>query len=211
MKFPFVIVFAHQKGGVGKSTLASNISVELAKIYDLAVIDLDMQKSLSYFNAIRSKSGSSKLDIIDINLAGELKTVINENKKLLIIDVGGFDSDLNRIAILGADLLITPVSDAGIELVGLLSFRSIIREIRKHRADLVAHILLNKIHTKANSSLNEVNDFIKSNPEFIKMDTIIRDRVDYKKSFDKGLSVIETNGKAANEMKLLIEEIIKNG
>ena len=50
MKVPFVIVLAHQKGGVGKSTIAANISVELAKICDLSVIDLDMQKSLTYFS-----------------------------------------------------------------------------------------------------------------------------------------------------------------
>lgn len=208
MKIPFVIVFAHQKGGVGKSTLASNLSVELAKKFDVSVIDLDMQKSLTYFNEIRSKSKFNKLDIINISSTEDLKMAINDNKKLLIIDVGGFDSDLNRVAILGADLLITPVSDAGIELVGLLSFRNTIRDIKKYRPDLVANILLNKIHTKTNAALTEIYDFINSNSEFKKMDSIIRDRVDYKRAFDKGLSVIETNGNAVNEMQHLVEEII---
>ncbi len=208
MKVPFVIVFAHQKGGVGKSTLASNISVELAKIYDLTVIDLDMQKSLTYFNNIRSKSGLQNLDILSINSAEELRKTINQNKKVLLIDVGGFDSDLNRVAILGADLLITPVSDAGIDLVGLLAFRNILREIQKHRPDLVASILLNKIHTQTNSSLKGINEFINSNSEFKQMNAIIRYRVDYKKAFDKGQSVMEIKNKATDEMKLLVEEII---
>jgi chromosome partitioning protein len=208
MKVPFVIVLAHQKGGVGKSTIASNISVELAKICDLSVIDLDMQKSLTYFNNIRSKLGLQSLDILNINSAEELKKSINQNKKVLLIDVGGFDSDLNRIAILGADLLITPVSDAGIELVGLLAFRNILREIKKHRPDLVASILLNKIHTQTNASLKGINEFITSNPEFKQMNAILRYRVDYKKAFDKGQSVVEVKNKATNEMKILIEEII---
>jgi chromosome partitioning protein len=208
MKVPFVIVLAHQKGGVGKSTIASNISVELAKICDLSVIDLDIQKSLTYFNNIRSKLGLQSLDILNINSAEELKKSINQNKKVLLIDVGGFDSDLNRIAILGADLLITPVSDAGIELVGLLAFRNILREIKKHRPDLVASILLNKIHTQTNASLKGINEFITSNPEFKQMNAILRYRVDYKKAFDKGQSVVEVKNKATNEMKILIEEII---
>lgn len=208
MKVPFVIVLAHQKGGVGKSTIASNISVELAKICDLSVIDLDMQKSLTYFNNIRNKLGLQNLDILNINSAEELKKSINQNKKVLLIDVGGFDSDLNRIAILGADLLITPVSDAGIELVGLLAFRNILREIKKHRPDLVASILLNKIHTQTNASLKGINEFITSNPEFKQMNAILRYRVDYKKAFDKGQSVVEVKNKATNEMKILIEEII---
>lgn len=33
MKKPFVIVVSHQKGGVGKSTVAANIAVELSKQY----------------------------------------------------------------------------------------------------------------------------------------------------------------------------------
>ena len=208
MKVPFVIVLAHQKGGVGKSTIAANISVELAKICDLSVIDLDMQKSLTYFNNIRSKLGLQSLDILNINSAEELKKSINQNKRVLLIDVGGFDSDLNRIAILGADLLITPVSDAGIELVGLLAFRNILREIKKHRPDLVASILLNKIHTQTKASLKGINEFIASNHEFKQMNAILRYRVDYKKAFDKGQSVVEVKNKATNEMKILIEEII---
>lgn len=208
MKAPFVIVLAHQKGGVGKSTIASNISVELTKICDLSVIDLDMQKSLTYFNNIRNKAGLQNLNILNINSAEELKKTINENKNVLLIDVGGFDSDLNRVAILGADLLITPVSDAGIELVGLLAFRNILREIKKHRPDLVASILLNKIHTQTNSSLKPINEFINANPEFKKINAIIRYRVDYKKAFDSGQSVVELNNRATNEMIILIEEII---
>jgi cellulose biosynthesis protein BcsQ len=100
------------------------------------------------------------------------------------------------------------VSDAGIELVGLLAFRNILREIKKHRPDLVASILLNKIHTQTNASLKGINEFITSNPEFKQMNAILRYRVDYKKAFDKGQSVVEVKNKATNEMKILIEEII---
>ena len=40
------------------------------------------------------------------------------------------------------------------------------------------------------------------------MNAILRYRVDYKKAFDKGQSVVEVKNKATNEMKILIEEII---
>ena len=36
-----IITFAHQKGGVGKSTLAFNTAVELSKEYKVIVIDLE--------------------------------------------------------------------------------------------------------------------------------------------------------------------------
>ncbi len=202
-----VIVIAHQKGGVGKSTIASNIAVELGKLYSVRVVDLDLQKSLTYFNNLRKSANLTQCDIVDVSSPKELKDLINNNQDLLIIDAGGYDSDINRVAITGADILITPVSDSGIELVGLLSFRQILRDIRKIRPDLQSHVLLNKIHQWANSSLNDIFDFVKNNTEFTKFNSILRDRADYKKSFDSGKSVIEYNNRAVEEMNELVNEI----
>ena len=50
-----VIAITHQKGGVGKTTIATNLAVELSKKYKVKVIDLDLQKSMTYFNNIRQK------------------------------------------------------------------------------------------------------------------------------------------------------------
>lgn len=204
-----IIVIAHQKGGVGKSTIAANIATELAKKFAVSVVDLDLQKSLTYYNNLRGNAKLAKLDIVNVTSTNELKTLINNNQKLLVIDAGGYDSDINRVAISGADLIITPVSDSGIELVGLLAFRNILRDIRKHRPDLIAKILLNKIHTRAgNTSLNEIFEFVENNSEFGRLNSILRDRIDYKRSFDAGKSVVEFNSKAADEMNDLIKEIL---
>jgi chromosome partitioning protein len=204
-----IIVIAHQKGGVGKSTIAANIATELAKKFAVSVVDLDLQKSLTYYNNLRGNANLEKLNIVNVTSTNELKTLINNNQKLLVIDAGGYDSDINRVAISGADLIITPVSDSGIELVGLLAFRNILRDIRKHRPDLIAKILLNKIHTRAgNTSLNEIFEFVENNSEFGRLHSILRDRIDYKRSFDAGKSVVEFNSKAADEMNDLIKEIL---
>lgn len=206
-----VIVLAHQKGGVGKSTIASNIAVELQKITKVKVIDLDMQKSLTYFNHIRAKSGLSALNIIPATTISELSQVINNNEDILLIDVGGFDSDMNRLAIAGADILISPVSDSGVELVGLLSFKEILKDLRAIAPNLQARVLLNRIHTRATNSINELKKFIDENEEFSGiMNTVLRDRVDYKRAYDKGQSVAEYNGKAKQEILELINEV-KNG
>ena len=206
-----IIVVAHQKGGVGKSTIASNLATELAKHYTVNIIDLDLQKSLTYFNNIRRKSNLNAFDIINVESAKELMQVINNNKNILLIDVGGYDSDINRLAITGADILITPVSDSDIELVGLIAFRGTIRDLRKKNSALTAKILFNKIHTRAgenNKSLTDINDFINKNPEFSKFKTMLRDRNDYKRAWGLGQSVIEYNNKAIEEMTNLLNEVI---
>lgn len=208
MKKPYIIVVAHQKGGVGKSTVAANLAVELSKKTALNVVDLDTQKSLSYFNSLRHNSGLKSFNITAVDSSDELKKLINKNEETLLVDVGGFDSDINRIAMLGADLIITPVSDSGVELVGLLAFRKILREIRKHRPDLVANVLLNRIHPSATTSLDNINNFINDNCEFERLNTILRDRVEYKHAFDAGKSVVELNGRAAKEVQELTKEVI---
>jgi len=209
-----IITVAHQKGGVGKSTIASNLAVEFYKIYGdkLTVVDLDTQRSLTYFNNIRRFNDIPELPIVQVNSAEELEKLLKEDDRVILIDAGGFDSKINRVAMLYADRIITPVSDSSFELAGLGMFRGILRELRAARSDLVATVLLNRVHQFAGKSLEEIFDFARSNPEFDIFETILRDRGEYKRATENGKNVVElvSDGKAAGEIRNLIEEL-ENG
>lgn len=206
-----IITIAHQKGGVGKSTLAANLAVMLQRVHGdkLRVIDLDTQRSLSYFNEIRKQKGHGSLPIIKVEKESELKQILENDPGMIIIDAGGFDAKVNRISMLYSDLIITPVSDSPFELGGLMKFQEIIQELRVARPNIVATVLLNKVHPFASGSLEQIFDYAKNEDEFDFLETIIRDRGDFKKSVDYGQSVDEyaADGKAAEEMKTLLEEI----
>jgi chromosome partitioning protein len=206
-----IITIAHQKGGVGKSTIAANLAVNLYKLYgkDLKVIDLDTQLSLSYFNSIRKQNGLESLPIIKIQKESELEKILEDDKGITLIDAGGFDAKINRLSMLYADIIITPVSDSPFELGGLLKFQEILKELRKARVNLKATVILNKVHPFASASLEEIFDFARENDEFDIFDTIIRDRGDFKKSIEAGMSVDEFSkeSKASEEINKLIGEI----
>lgn len=206
-----VITVAHQKGGVGKSTIASNIAVEFYKMVGekLIVVDLDTQRSLTYFNNIRRFNDIQELPIVQVKSADELKAIITDHDGIVLIDAGGFDSDVNRVAMLYADRIITPVSDSSFELGGLMMFRGILRELRAARPDLQATVLLNRVHQFAGKSLEEIFEFARSNAEFDIFETIMRDRGEYKKATENGKNVIELaeDGKAAGEINQLMEEL----
>jgi len=204
-----VLTIAHQKGGVGKSTIALNLAVELSKKYPLQVIDLDYQKSLTIFNETRKELGLEPLSIKSASSQKELMEIIDKSDGLVLIDSGGFDSDLNRIAILGADMVITPLSNNLIEIYGLEAFKKILEQIREVQP-VKAHILLNNIHPNTQKGILEIDEYVYNNSEFFHLlPTVLRRRSDFAKSFEEGKSVVEMDpgSKAAKELNALLNNI----
>jgi len=207
-----VITIAHQKGGVGKSTIALNLAVELAKKYSLKIVDLDYQKSLTIFNEHRKERGLDPLVIINVKTAKELMEVIDKTEEILLIDSGGFDSDLNRIALLGADMIITPLSNNLIEIYGLEAFKKILQELREAKPDISSMVLLNSVNPSTKKAIDEMRAYIQKNSEFFEMfPSIIRRRALFARSFETGKSVVELEptSKAAKEMQDLLSNIEK--
>ena len=115
-----IITVAHQKGGTGKSTIATNLAVELKT----SLLDLDKQHSSIIFNYKRAHAGLEPLDCYSIaesqcrfdgqrpvpeaKLDEFLNLFKGDPKTDLVIDVGGFDSPLNRKALFFGDYLLTP-------------------------------------------------------------------------------------------------------
>ncbi|MEO6717285.1 MAG: division plane positioning ATPase MipZ [Novosphingobium sp.] len=159
-----VIVFANQKGGVGKSTLAFHTAIAMADAgKKVAVIDLDhVQATLS--GALISREATCRLLKVGLPtpryvafsqtsaacLTQEIAR-IGSDCAYVLIDVAGGDSPIARRAIAMADTLVTPVSSsfADIDLLGqfdaislrlkrLGRFSRLVDGLRKARID--AHL-----------------------------------------------------------------------
>jgi len=207
-----VIAVSHQKGGVGKSTLAYNLAVELSKKYNLNVVDLDVQQTITACNIIRGKFGQKKLNILSFEDKKDFIEFLNNNDEsnIIVIDTGGFDSGLNRVAMYAADLIITPVSTEFLEVIGLEKYKKIIKEVSKKVGfNIKTHVVLNKIH-HAQQNFTDIQDFInKSSNQFTLMKSVLRRRSDFSISLSHGFSVCEfdNTSDSAKELKKLISEI----
>lgn len=207
-----IIAISHQKGGVGKSTLAYNLSVELSKKFSTNVVDLDVQQTITACNIIRGKFGQKRLDVLNFEDKNDFINFLNSDSgdKITIIDTGGFDSGLNRVAMYAADLIITPVSTEFLEVIGLEKYKKIIKEVsNKVGKNIKTHVVLNKIH-HSQQNFKDIKDFINKSPnEFTLMESVIRRRSDFSISLSHGFSVCEfdDNSDSAQEMKALIREI----
>ncbi len=202
-----IISISHTKGGVGKSTIAWNLATELNRKYLVEVVDLDFQKTLTYTNEFRDKP----LIVKHFETLKELEKYIflDNDKRISIIDVGGFDSDMNRMAMIMSDLVITPVSDSGTELLGLMRFEKILDEISKVVGEEIkTTVLINDINP-SKTKIEDLTDYIKNNKHFDLFDTVLRTRADYSKALDLGLSVREykEDGKASKEFKEFVKEV----
>jgi len=207
-----IIAISHQKGGVGKSTLAYNISVELSKKYIVNVVDLDVQQTITACNVIRGKFSQKKLNVLNFEDKKDFIDFLNndDDSNITIVDTGGFDSGLNRVAMYAADLIITPVSTEFLEVIGLEKYKKIIKEVsKKVGKEIKTHVILNKIH-HAQSNFGGIKDFINQSPnQFKLMNSIIRRRSDFSISLSHGFSVCEfdKSSDSSKEMKKLISEI----
>jgi len=207
-----LIVLSHQKGGVGKSTIAWNIATGLQKKYTIEVVDLDVQQTLFYTNEIRKSNPKLKpLFVKHFESVNDFKMYIqgDSDDRISIVDVGGFDSDMARVAIASADLVITPVSNKNFELLGLRTFETTLDDISEAINDtVVVKVLLNNINPKK-TKLDDLKEFIVKSKYFDLLETILRTRADYDRSVGEGKNVIEydKNSKASFEVKSLLKEI----
>ncbi len=124
-----IIVFANEKGGVGKSTAAFHTCVALCNAgHKVAALDIDLRQ-LTLDRALNARMESARA--YDVALPGpkqillaqsteaELETKIRMaqiESDFIVIDVGGHDSPIARRAIFIADTIVTPVNDSFIDL-----------------------------------------------------------------------------------------------
>ncbi len=126
-----IIVFANEKGGTGKSTLAMHTIVALLRAgKKVASFDLDArQGSLTHYIENRQNFAKEKNiplpvpehtcwtdDIAKIyTLRGQIEKVIHR-VDAIVIDTPGAHSDLGGQAMIMADCLVTPLNDSLIDL-----------------------------------------------------------------------------------------------
>ena len=207
-----ILTFAHPKGGVGKSTNCFNYCIyKQSENQDFIVADLDGQHTMSVLNGIRVQQALPSLNIKQFDNTEDLIKFFNENmNKDIVVDSGGFDSAYNRIAVAFSDLVIVPTSESPVEQMRIFDFSNILKDIMKEvKRDINSYILLNRVnHGYSDKTLSGIKASFSYEP-YKFLDTVIRERVEFKFSLATGRNVVESNNdtKASQEIVSLYEEI----
>jgi len=212
-----IVCVGHLKGGVGKSTTASNLAIKRASMgHKLLFVDADPQGTSTKFFMSREEEGyepSITCTVLTGKAVHQQIPKLKDSFEDIIIDTGGRDSEGFRASLLVADKLLVPVLPGQFDYWETEALPEILRTARLINPNLQAYAFINKADTHPGISIGEETAEAISQLEGI---TLLKQkmyyRLAYRKAAELGMSVQELpsrfkNHKAVMEMHALYEEV----
>ena len=201
---PKIIAITSGKGGVGKTTLATNLAVALNNKGKSILLDADEQQSAFKWANQRE---DIKCIAVHSNLLEKLEELDNQYEYILI-DVAGRDSTIFREALLVSDTLVVPTQPSLLDLDVLSYMQEKVKIAKQTNENLDAYIAINRASVRT-KELNDAIEFVKEFDEFKLLNTVLFERKQFRDAILESKSVTEmSSSKAKDEMNQLIIELI---
>ena len=214
-----IIVVASEKGGTGKTTIATNLAViRRQKGADVLLVDCDPQHSSTDFSSVRDQEGHQP-ELTCSSIAG--RSTGSELRKLepkfddIVIDVGGRDSVTLRSALLVAHVLVVPFLPSQYDAWGVQRMDEILSEVKALNPELRTIGILNKVDTNPKINLQrEAADLAKNLQNIPLLPITIGYRVALRRSVADGLAITELKNnkdkRAVQEITNLYDEVFQD-
>ena len=194
------IAFVTQKGGAGKSTLATSIAVAAHESGErVCLIDLDPQATLSTWGKTRGQSDIAVISATAGKLPAVLAALAEKGVTLAIFDTPGAEGPAASAAISAAQLCVIPSRPTAFDLWASANTRKTIKELKAEYA-----FVLNQCPpAQQNARVEEGMKALEAMGAL--MSPLVLARVDYQEAARRGWGVTEWNasGAAADEMRAL--------
>ena len=211
-----IVLFGGEKGGTGKTTLATNMAAMLTlQGKDVLLLDTDRQGTASFWATVREDTEVEPriacVQKFGKGLASQVRDLA-ERYDEIVIDAGGRDSMELRYSLGVCDRAYIPLQPFQFDIWTIRQMDDLVEMAQGLNENLQAFIVLNRVSTNpAVREDQETRDFFKEEDfqNLALANAVLRDRIAFRKSGRDGLSVVEwkQDKKAADEMNQLYKEV----
>lgn len=207
-----ILVIGGIKGGSGKTTLATNLTVLLSERGNkVLLVDCDQQKSASDWSEQRTASDfDSKFTTVQLSGTAIHSQLVKMQKDYdyIIVDVGGRDSASQRSALMAADIFLVPFKPRSFDIWTLSAVKSLVLEAISYGASFETYAVINQADARGKDNQEAIEILTNSDINFL--DCIIGNRKSFSNAASLGLGVTESinsDKKAIQEIKVLWNHI----
>ncbi|ATD00902.1 MAG: AAA family ATPase [Pseudomonadota bacterium] len=209
-----IILVGGEKGGSGKSCLAQNVAVYLTlQNYTVLIVDCDPQRTSSDW--IQARNTNPQLPLINcVQLYGKIRNdllSLENHYDYVIVDCGGQDNLALRAAMSVADHTLIPLRPKRRDLKTVPHMEDILTTCKMVNPKLNAAFVITQCPSLPNqaSRILEAKEVCSSYGIPV-LNSITHSRNIYDDSEENGKSVIEIepDGKAALEIKAIVDELL---
>lgn len=214
-----IILLGAEKGGTGKTTLATNLAAVRASVgkRDVLLIDTDQQGSASYWAQTRDEEKIKPripcIQKFGNGLQAEVRDLAGRYEDI-IIDAGGRESVELRSALVVADVAYVPIQPSQFDIWTLSRMNDLVATAQSFNGALKAWVVLSRV--SPNPAVTESTEAKEMMTEFDNLHLSvaqIHERIAFRKAARGGNSVVELSTqdpKASTELRTLYKEIFSN-
>jgi chromosome partitioning protein len=213
-----ILVCGGIKGGVGKTTLATNLAVmRAAEGKDVLLVDADEQGTASDFTAVRNdtlaENGGAGYTTIKLHGGAVRTEVLRLAAKYddVVIDVGGRDTAGQRAALSIATIYVIPFLPGSFDVWTLDSVAMLVEEAKPFNTELKALCLINRADSQGKDN-TEAATIAQETAGLNYLDAPLGNRKAFRSAAAQGLAVTEVkpiDPKAVKEMKYLYKHLFE--
>ncbi|MCC5942437.1 MAG: AAA family ATPase [Balneolaceae bacterium] len=209
-----IVLIGGEKGGTGKTTLATNLSALRAKLSghnNVLLIDTDPQGSSADWTYYRREAGLNGVECIQLfgkHIVSEIDTKA-ERYDDIIIDAGGRDSQEIRYAMTIADVMIVPVGASQYDVNTIANIDDLLNQVQPMNPDLVCYAVVNNFpnHARLTEGADAI-EFLKQFENVKPLDFIIHERISINRT-SKGYGINESEDLFGQADPRAEDEILK--
>jgi chromosome partitioning protein len=209
-----ILVIGGIKGGSGKTTLATNLTVMRANGFEKKVLLIDADEQKSSFDwvgqreALEIETNWTTITLTGKSIYSQLQK-LKENYDDIIIDVGGRDTTSQRSALMAADKYLIPFKPRSLDIWTLGLVKTMLSEILSMNENLKTFAVINQADPKGAdnfSAMGVINDSV----DISCFLNFIGNRKSFSNAAASGLGVMEyepRDSKAIDEIRSLYDSI----